>query len=105
MKNGQKRWVAGLEADIAVNDWSAGFLASMDTLGTALVGDWERAAIPGVKVCEYVILKRVCTTTPSPPCAGTYRLPENDAELVLYHPISFVSRATVRSQVSRKTLV
>ncbi len=105
MKNGQKRWDAGLETDIAGNAWAAPFLADLDVAAAALLNDWERTAIPGVKVAEYVIIKRVCIVTPPPvPCPG-YRLPKDDAELILYHPITFIARATARSQVSRKQLI
>lgn len=106
MKNGQKRWAAGTEVNVATNLWVANMLTLMGNLGAAIVGNWEEAANPGIPVCRYIILKRFCTTAPSPPCAGSYRLPENDAEAAIsYVPTTFSVRDTVRSQTSRKRLV
>lgn len=106
MKNGQKRWIAGTESSVTTNFWGATLLALLATLGTAIVGNWEEAANPGIPVCRYIVLKRFCTVLPSPPCTGTYRLPENDAEAAIsYVPTTFSVRDTVRSQVSRKRLV
>lgn len=106
MKNGQKRWTAGSETSATVNQWAAGILAVAATLGTAIVGNWEETANPGIPVCRYIVLARWCTTSPSPPCAGTYRLPENDTEAAKsYIPTTFLVQNTIRSQVSRKRLV
>lgn len=104
MKNGQKRWLAGIETRIAVNTWDATMIGLIDDVGDALVADWELTADPGVKVCEYVIIKRICVGSPPPDPCVTYRLPDDDAELVMYHPIAFITRDKVRSQVSRKKL-
>ncbi len=106
IKNGQKRWVAGNEGTVTGNFWTAAFNTLLATLGTTLISQWEDAASPGIPVCSLIILKRFCTTSPSPPCVGGYRLPENDAEAAIsYIPTSFSARDTVRSQTSRKRLV
>ncbi len=105
MKNGQKRWIAGSESNIVRNLWDATLLALLDAVGAACVTAWETAFDPGIPVCTFGILKRICTSTPSPPCVKGYRLPESDAELVFYTPSTFTSRDRVRSQVSRKRLV
>ena len=105
MKNGQKRWVAGNEDDIVTNLWDATFLGLLDVLGQALINNWEDDSNPGVPVATYTIIKRVCTVDVDPLPCPSYRLPENDEELVSYAPTSFSARDTVRSQVSRKRLV
>lgn len=104
MKNGQKRFMAGVEADSVGSLWAAAFLDDLDDVKAAILAPWERAANPGFDVCFYAIIKRVCTTQPPPdPCPG-YRLPEDNDELEFYIPTSGVSRDTLRSQVSRKRL-
>lgn len=104
MKNGQKRFFVGSESELAANFWVGAFLVDVAALGDAITTTWEEAAAPGVDVCNYGILKRVCIIQPPPvPCPG-YRLPENDAELIFYIPTTAVARPTVRSQVSRKQL-
>lgn len=105
MKNGQKRWVAGNENDVVTNLWDATFLTLLDTLGQALINNWEDNTNPGVPVATYVIIKRVCTVDVEPLPCPSYRLPESDTELVMYSPTSFSARNTIRSQVSRKRLV
>lgn len=105
MKNGQKRFLAGSEGQASANVWTAAFITDLTTLGTALVTQWEDATFPGIPVCNFVIIKRICTTSPSPPCVGGYRLPLSTDPLTLYRPVTFIVRDTIRSQVSRKRLV
>ncbi len=105
MKNGQKRFVAGIEADINQNFWLAAFVTSFEPVRDAILAGWFTDGAPGTIQCDYVVIKRICKTTPSPPCVGGYRLPVDDAELVFYEPTSGTVRTTVRSQVSRKRLV
>ena len=105
MKNGQKRWVAGTEAQVVTNIWSAALQAALVTLGQSIISQWEDDSNPGVPVCTFGILKRICTVQPPPVPCPSYRLPESDAELLFYTPSSFNVRDTVRSQVSRKRLV
>jgi hypothetical protein len=105
MKNGMKRFAAGSEATALTNFWTAGFVVDLTTLGSAVVLPWERLPFPGVEVCKFGIIKRVCTTQPPPTPCPKYRLPETDEELVFYIPLTFVVRDTIRSQVSRKRLV
>lgn len=104
MKNGQKRFSAGVEADIAGNEWFAPFMAELTTLADAMIATWFTAAAPAVPICDYGILKRVCTVQPPPSPCPSYRLPEDDAELQFYFPVTSVPRLTIRSQVSRKVL-
>lgn len=105
MKNGQKRFIAGIETDSTGASWNAAFLVQLDAVGDALIAPWQVGAPPGVDVCRYGILKRVCTVEPPPDPCPSYRLPEDDAELEFFIPVSFVSRDRIRSQVSRKRLV
>jgi len=105
MNNGSKRFAAGTEGQATGNSWDAPFLVTAQILADRLVTPWERAAAPGIDVCSLVILQRVCTTSPSPPCVGGYRLPLSTDPLVMYTPISALVRDTIRSQVSRKRLV
>ncbi len=105
MNNGQKRYAAGDETQAVGNNWSAAQLTAMQALADRLVQPWEESAAPGVAVCNLVIIKRICTTTPSPPCLGGYRLPLSTDPLVLYTPVSALARSTIRSQVSRKIFV
>lgn len=104
MKNGQKRFTAGIEADSVGAIWGAIMLSDMDDLKLAILAPWQRDAAPGVDVGNYVVIKRVCTVLPPPdPCPG-YRLPVDDDELEFFNPSSGISRDTLRSQVSRKRL-
>lgn len=105
MKNGQKRWVAGSEAIAASNSWGATFMTDLDLLGDAIVAPWEKDAAPGVDVCTFGIIKRVCVGSPPPVPCVKYRLPETDGELEFYTPVTFISRESIRSQVSRKKLI
>lgn len=106
IKNGMKRFAAGAETEITINDWDAPFVVKLQALADKIVDQWELAATPGVKRLEFVILKRFCTTSPSPPCVGGYRLPETDAEIDAnyYRPLTATPRSKARSQVSRKVL-
>jgi len=102
MKNGQKRFVVGVETNADGNNWLAGFVTSMDGIKNAILATWFTDALPAAAVCDYVVIKRICTVaTPPFPCPS-YRLPVNDAELVFYNPVTGISRTIVRSQVSRK---
>lgn len=105
MKNGQKRFMVGIETDYHADFWLSGFVTSMETIRDAILDTWVRDATPTIPECNFVVIKRICSTTPSPPCAGSYRLPVDDAELVFYQPTSGIARDTVRSQVSRKRLI
>ncbi len=105
MNNGQKRYAAGDESQAAGNQWIAGFLTTIQILADRTVQAWEKAAAPGVSVCTLVIIQRICTTSPSPPCVGGYRLPLSTDPLVFYTPTTALVRDTIRSQVSRKRLV
>lgn len=105
MKNGQKRFVAGNEANIVGNIWTTAFVDLMDDVGDAMVADWERAASPGVPVCNYVIIQRICDEVDAEGKCIRYRLPENVSEYLSYQPLTFISRDTIRSQVSRKRLI
>ncbi len=105
MKNGQKRYAAGVETDINHNFWLSAFVTSFETVRDTVLAAWFRDATPAIAECNYVVIKRICSTSPSPPCIGGYRLPVDDAELVFYNPTDGIVRNTVRSQVSRKRLV
>lgn len=105
MRNGQKRFTAGVEADSNGATWLAPLLADAVTLTVALLNAWEIGGFPGVAQCRYGILQRICKSAPSPPCVDGYRLPEDDLELEFFTPITAIVRNTVRSQTSRKRLV
>ena len=102
MKNGQKRFLVGIESDWHGDFWLAGFLTSMETVRDPILAGWFRDATPAITECNFVVIKRICKTSPSPPCVGGYRFPVDDSELVFYNPTSGIVRNTVRSQVSRK---
>lgn len=105
MKNGQKRFYAGGEADGGEGLWNAAFVAELDDLAAALISNWEQSAAPGVDVCNLVVLKRFCVVEAQDPCLQ-YRLPDTDAEIDANHyvPINTIVRSNQRSQVSRKVL-
>ena len=105
MKNGQKRFAMGTEADISNGVWIAAFVAGLQTFGDNIVTAWVTAAAPLVDVCEYAILKRFCVVPAQDPCVK-YRLPVNDAEIDAFHyvPSQALVRTQARSQVSRKIL-
>lgn len=105
MKHGMKRFFAGAEDRATAGVWSAGFLGAFGVIMLAAITAWEEVTAPGVPVCNYGILKRICTVDPPPTPCPSYRLPETDEEIIFYIPLTFAVKATVRSQVSRKRLV
>ncbi len=104
MKHGQKRFAVGVESDASDSGWAGAFLTEMETMRDPLLTDWERAAAPGVAVCRYGIIQRVCDVEGQEPCLK-YRLPETDTELEFFIPTSAIIRDRIRSQVSRKRLI
>lgn len=104
MKNGQKRFVAGIEGDSVAGAWDGAFVTLLGLLGGVIVAPWQVGAPPGVDVCRFGVLKRICVGTPPPVPCTKYRLPIDDAELEFYLPTTFIVRSQVRSQVSRKQL-
>jgi len=102
MKNGFKRFAGVTEGEIAVNDLTAPAVILLDNIGTVMVANWLASADSHI-VCNFVIIKRVCTTTPAEgdPCPQ-YRLPIIGDPLIFYTPTSGVGLASVRSQVSRR---
>lgn len=105
MKHGMKRFFAGAEDRSVAGVWTAGFVGAIGVIMLAITDPWEESTAPGVPVCSYGILKRICTVQPPPSPCPSYRLPETDGEITFYIPITFAVKATVRSQVSRKRLV
>lgn len=105
MRNGAKRFCVGQEGNTANGIWSAGFQTSLTSLLTALLNPWEASGVPGVDICELVIMKRFCVDPLEDPCT-IYRLPNTSAEADANHyvPTLGVVRPRVRSQVSRKVL-
>lgn len=103
MKHGQKRWMVGIETDASDSTWESAFLTAMETMRDPLLTDWEKASGPGVPICRYGIIARVCDVFEQDPCLQ-YRLPELDTELRFFKPISAIIRNQIRSQVSRKRL-
>lgn len=105
MKNGQKRFLVGTEADAGDGNWEAAFITNLGTLATALITPWETSAAPGVDVASLVVLKRFCVVPLQDPCLK-YRLPETSVEIDANHyvPTVTVVRSRQRSQVSRKVL-
>ena len=105
MKNGQKRFLMGKDADGSDGSWDAPFLANLATIAASLVATWKTAAAPAVDVCSLVILKRWCVVPGQDPCLK-YRLPNSSAEVDANHyvPTSTLVRTRIRSQVSRKVL-
>lgn len=102
MKAGFKRYGPINEADMDGNDMLAATVTLLSNIGAALVADWK-SSIDAHVVANFVIIKRICDTTPPPgdPCPQ-YRLPETDLELVFYQPAQGIGMTTVRSQVSRR---
>lgn len=107
IKNGMKRFFVGTETDITGNFWDALFLTDLQALADVLVAPLVWTPDGPTSQGHLVVLKRFCTVLPSPPCTGTYRLPNTDLEIDNnnYQPITATARNTIRSQVSRKRLV
>lgn len=103
IRSGRKRFGGAAEEISSGEDIAPAFLTDMDTLGAAVIDPWETAAAPGIDVCRFVIIKRIKVTNPTTGKVS-YRLPETDAELSFYAPISFISQDTLRSQNTRKEL-
>lgn len=103
IKNGQKRFLAGIESDTNGNAWVAAFITLLTDLASALITPWEEAAAPGIDVCSLVILKRFCVVPGQDPCLA-YRLPNTSLEIDSNHyvPTTTLVPAKVASQVSRK---
>lgn len=106
MKNGQKRFLMGNDADAIDGVWQAAFISNLGDVAATIIDNWETAAAPGVDVCNFVILKRFCVVPGQSPCQQ-YRLPDTDAEADDNHyvPTSTTQRSRIRSQVSRKRLI
>ncbi len=102
IKNGQKRWSVGVEADADGNNWLAAFVTALETLRDPILALWFTDALPAAPVCDYVVIQRVCTVQPPPVPCVSFRLPLTDGELQFYNPTSAIIRGVVRSQVSRK---
>jgi len=102
VKNGQKRFVAGVETDGDGNNWLGGFLTSLETIRDPILATWFTDALPAAAVCDYVVIKRVCTVQPPPVPCPSYRLPNATDPLVFYNPTTAIIRSVIRSQVSRK---
>lgn len=105
IRNAQKRFFAGGEADITDGIWSAAHIANLQLLADAMLDTWKTAAAPLVDVCSYAVLKRFCIVPLQDPCLA-YRLPNTDVEVDGNHyvPLTATIRANARSQVSRKIL-
>lgn len=102
MKSGFKRFAGAEEGDYVEGVLSAAALVLLTNMGNAIIGNWL-SSIDSHIVCNYVIIKRICTTTPPPgdPCPS-YRLPTPTDTLTFYTPSSFVNSTNIRSQVSRR---
>jgi len=103
MRDGFKRFGGIAEETFSGQDFAAAFLTDVDKIGAAMIAQWEKASDPGVSVCRYVIIKRICTVDVAPLPCPSYRLPETDAELTFYQPTASESKTTVRTQVSRRS--
>lgn len=103
MKAGFKRYGPINETDMNGNQLAAATVTLLDNIGAAIVGNWL-SSIDSHIICNFIIVKRVCTTSPpeGTPCPQ-YRLPETDGELVFYQPTQGSGMSSVRSQVSRRT--
>lgn len=102
IKNGQKRFVVGVETDADGNNWLAAFVTSMETVRDPILALWFTDALPAAPVCNFIVVKRICTVQPPPDPCLSFRLPETDAELLFYNPTTGIVRSVIRSQVSRK---
>ncbi len=102
VRTGFKRYGGLVEADDTDGVLTGAVLTLLDTIGSALIGQWQ-ASSDSHHVANFVIIKRVCATTPpvGDPCPQ-YRLPETGDPLVLYQPNSRIAITTLRSQVSRR---
>lgn len=101
IRSGRKRFGAVADEISTGNDIAPAFLTDMNSHGDNIIANWEKAAAPGVAVCRFIIVKRIKVVDP---ISGkiTYRLPEDDIELLFYSPTAFISDDTMRSQNSRK---
>lgn len=105
MKNGMKRFVAGTEGEMTEGSWVPGFITLLDGVAARILDPWEEIIGPGVDLVSFCILKRFCVDPVEDPCT-VYRLPNTSVEIDANHyvPTNSLTRARVRSQVSRKIL-
>lgn len=100
MRHGRKRYFGGLEADAQGDEWTGAFQTEAQGVANDLIATWTSGQEAGVPVCNFVIVKRIKYTTPG---GGTaWRLPNSDAELVFYRPLTALVEKTVRTQGTRK---
>lgn len=102
VRAGFKRYAGVMEVDDTNGVLVAAAITLLETIGTNLVSNWL-ASSDSHHVANYVVIKRICTSTPPPgdPCPQ-YRLPEMGDPLTFYTPTSRVVPTTTRSQVSRR---
>lgn len=100
MPHGYKRFSGVPEASQYNGQVLSGYLTLLRELGAALLAPIVR--VEAGTAFEYVIVKRVPYVAPSGKVA--YRLPENDDELVYYHPLTCAAARGIRNQTSRQAL-
>ncbi len=102
VRTGFKRFSGLQEADDLDGVLVGAAVTLLDNIGAVMIANWL-SSIDAHAVCNFVIIKRVCTTVPVPPApCPQFRLPEIGDPLVLYTPNQAVTIPTTRSQVSRR---
>lgn len=104
MKHGWKRVIGAAEGHINGRLLVPAYQTDLQTYADAIIAPWETAANPGVTVCTFGIIARICAETDAAGVCIKYRLPENDAELEFYKPTQASALATLGTQTSRKDL-
>lgn len=102
IRNGYKRYRGIIEEDYTAGLLLAPAIALLDAIGAALIGDWL-SSIDSHAVGNFIIVKRVCDTTPpeGEPCPA-YRLPEPPEVPQFYTPNMVSTVLSARSQVSSR---
>lgn len=102
VRTGFKRFGGMLESDDSNGVLNGAAVTLLDNIGAAMIASWL-ATSDAHAVCNFVIIKRVCTTVPPPgdPCPQ-YRLPLTGDPLVFYQPNQRITVLSTRSQVSRR---
>lgn len=97
MRSGWKRVGPAVEGNQSNGIWNAAYVNLMTLLGDALMNPLS----PALATWAHVIVKRVKEIDVLTD-EVTYRLPENQAELVVGYPVAYEASVQVTSQNSRK---
>ena len=104
IRHGFKRLIGVPEAYVTNGSVVGAGLTGLVDYGNSVVQPWEHIAAPGVEVCSFAVILRICAEVGPLGVCLKYRLPETDAELEFYVPTNFTPNDFATHQTSRSLL-